>query len=344
MEPLTPARLAVILVNWRSADDTIECLESLMHCPLPMRIFVCDNASGDGSVEKIRAWAEGRLPLNAKSDALSHLSQPPVDKPIDHIVIDRAQAEQAPVPMARVTIVETGANLGFAGGNNIGIRLALQDPAIEYIWLLNNDTVVHPDAPAAIVQAFNRDKNCGMLGTVVRLYYRPDRLQLLNGSRFSSWTGRGYPIAGGQPIDIAFDARKITAETDFVCGASLAVSRQCIESIGLMEERYFLYFEEIDWAIRARPHFTIGFAADAIIYHKEGGSIGSNRELAKRSAFSEYYLARSKVIFGRIHSPGKLPFLIGHNLLLAMRRLTQGHFDKAGAIIRGSFNMPFQQY
>src|SRR3546814_2499175 len=68
-----------------------------------------------------------------------------------------------------------------------------------------------------------------------------------------------------------------------------------------MDERYFLYFEEIDWAMQARGRFSTGFAADAVVYHKEGGSIGSSRELARRSAFSEYYLARSKMFYGRKH-------------------------------------------
>src|SRR3546814_14024589 len=75
-----------------------------------------------------------------------------------------------------------------------------------------------------------------MLGTVVRYYFRPDRLQLLNGSRFSSWTGRGYPIAAGQPVEAAFDAGEVISKTDFVCGASLAISRPCVEAIGLMDE------------------------------------------------------------------------------------------------------------
>src|SRR3546814_10299783 len=96
------------------------------------------------------------------------------------------------------------------------MRMALRDPDIEYIWLLNNDTVVEPDAPAAVVRAFKRDSACGMLGTVVRYYFRPDRLQLLNGSRFSSWTGRGYPIAAGQPVEAAFDAGEVISKTDFV--------------------------------------------------------------------------------------------------------------------------------
>src|SRR3546814_15644958 len=92
--------------------------------------------------------------------------------------------------------------------------------------------------------------------------------------------------------------------------ASLAISRPCVEAIGLMDERYFLYFEEIDWAMQARGRFSPCFAADAVVYHKEGGSIGSSRELARRGAFWEYYLARSKMFFGRKHSPANLPFLL----------------------------------
>src|SRR3546814_18601931 len=95
--------------------------------------------------------------------------------------------------------------------------------------------------------------------------------------------------------------------------------------------------------MHARGRFSTGFAADAVVYHKEGGSIGSSRELARRSAFSEYYLARSKMFFGRKHSPAKLPFLIVSNLLMALRRITQGHADKAVAIVTGPFNLPFQR-
>lgn len=343
MESLEKAPLAVIMVNWRSAEDTIECLESLMHSQQPMRLIVCDNQSGDGSVEKILAWARGERPVEPKSDTLAHLTRPPVPKPVEHVVLNRQQAEEGDVPSSRLIIINTGDNLGYAGGNNVGMRMALRDPDIKYIWLLNNDTVVEPDAPAAVVRAFERDSACGMLGTVVRYYFRPDRLQLLNGSRYSSWTGRGYPIAAGQPVEAAFDAGEVISKTDFVCGASLAISRPCVEAIGLMDERYFLYFEEIDWAMQARGRFSTGFAADAVVYHKEGGSIGSSRELARRSAFSEYYLARSKMLFGRKHSPAKLPFLIASNLLMALRRITQGHADKAVAIARGSFNQPFQR-
>src|SRR3546814_14058683 len=91
--------------------------------------------------------------------------------------------------------------------------------------------------------------------------------------------------------------------------------------------------------MRARPRFKTGFAAGATIYHKEGGSIGSSRETSKRSAMSEYYLARSKILFGRKHSAAKLPGLLGHNFLLAVRRATQGHIGTAIAIVKGSLNL-----
>ncbi len=343
MEPLTPARLAVVLVNWRGADDTIECLETLLRCPTPMKVIVCDNASGDGSVEKMQAWARGDLPAQAKSPAMAHLGTPPIAKPIAITTVSRAQASQMRLSGAGLTIVETGGNLGFAGGNNIGLQLALADPDIDYIWFLNNDTVVQPQAPAAIIRAFEKDDEIGILGGVIRFYYRPDRLQLLNGYRFSPWTGRGYPIAGGHNADDAIDTANVRAQTDFICGAALAITRRFAETIGEMDERYFLYFEEIDWAVRGRRLFKMGFAADAVIYHKEGGSIGSSRETAKRSALSEYYLARSKILFGRKHAAAKLPVLLAHNFLLALRRVTQGHLDKAGAIVKGSLNLPFRQ-
>lgn len=345
MEPLAAldgaARLAVILVNWRGADDSIECLESLLRCPTPMRIILCDNASGDGSIERIQAWARGERDCTPKSPVLAHLTTPPVAKPVPLDLIDRNTAENTRLSDACLTLVQTGGNLGFAGGNNVGLRLALNDPDIEHIWFLNNDTVIEPDAPAAIVRALDADRSIGMAGCAIRYYHRPERFQLVNGARFSRWTGRGYPIGGGAASETGFNADDVAADTDFVSGASLAVTRRFVETVGEMAEDYFLYYEEIDWAVRGRRLFRIGFAPDAVIYHKEGGSIGSSRETAKRSALSEYYMARSKILFGRKHDRMRVPSLLAHNLLLAARRATQGHFDKAAAILKGSFNLPF---
>src|SRR3546814_2640476 len=108
MESLEKAPLAVIMVNWRSAEDTIECLESLMHSQQPMRLIVCDNQSGDGSVEKILAWARGERPVEPKSATLAHLTRPPVPKPVEHVVLNRQQAEEGDVTSSRLIIIKIG--------------------------------------------------------------------------------------------------------------------------------------------------------------------------------------------------------------------------------------------
>lgn len=340
MEPLSEANLAIILLNWRNPSDTIECLESVFRSDFPAKIIVCDNASGDGSVDQIIRWAEGTNEASAKSEAMLGFSSPAVLKPITIQHLNAEDVNSGAAPTAQLTIIETGGNLGFAGGNNVGLQCALNDPLIQYFWLLNNDTVIDSQAPAAVVRAFQQNNdssklNIGMLGTLVRYYYAPNTVQALNGSRFNPWNGRGYSIGGGQNIADIGDIQAVAQKTDYVLGASLAVSRDFLRDVGLMEEGYFLYFEEIDWATRARGKFSIGYAEDAIIYHKEGGSIGSNIISSKRSAMSEFYLSQSKLRFTRKHHPYKLPIVTLFEITLAMKRMAQANFKNGSAILKG---------
>src|SRR3546814_17423262 len=108
------------MVNWGDADEKICGLESRMNSQQPMRLIVCDNQAGDGSVEKSLAWARGERPVEPKSDTLAHLTRPPVPKPVEHVVLNRQQAEEGDVPSSRLIIINTGDNLGYAGGNNVG--------------------------------------------------------------------------------------------------------------------------------------------------------------------------------------------------------------------------------
>ena len=157
-----------------------------------------------------------------------------------------------------LTLIDSGGNLGFAGGNNVGLRALQGDPAIEVFWLLNNDTVVAAEAPANLLAGIEARSDAGMCGTVVRFYHRPGTVQALGGCRFNAWTGTSAGIGAG-PADIPFDAADVARDTDFVLGASLAVTRPFLETVGPMEDRYFLYFEEIDWATRAKGRFGIAF-------------------------------------------------------------------------------------
>jgi GT2 family glycosyltransferase len=339
------APLGIVLVNWNRWADTIECLESVFRADRPVHVVVVDNASADGSMEKIAAWARGTLAAQAMSPAMAALSTPPVAKPVPVQVLD---AEAAHAPGARaapgLTLAASGGNLGFAGGNNVGLRLLLAVPEIESFWLLNNDTVVAPGTIAALGDYMQANPRIGLCGTVVRFYHHPAQVQALNGSRFSPLTGQSTGLGLGTSADAPFDPAAIARQTDFVLGASLAVSRGFLTEIGLMEDRYFLYYEEIDWAVRNRRHprpFALGFAADATVFHKEGGSIGSSSVKGNRSPLADYWLTRSRLAFTRRHYPWLLPVHWLLTLALIARRLLRGQSAKAKTLLRALFASPY---
>jgi GT2 family glycosyltransferase len=334
-----PTRLAVVIVNWNRFQDTIECLESLLRCELPLRIVIVDNGSDDGTVERLTAWASGEEPYEPPSGPLRRFTVPPLPKPVALKVITADEMDSARPGDEQVAIIVAGENRGFSAGNNIGMRYALNDPSIAYCWCLNNDTVVDPAAPGALVARMDATHKVGMCGTQVRYYHRPGYWQALNGQRFKLLTGMSQGIGANQPVTRPFDPRKVARETDFVLGASLAVSRAFLETVGFMEESYFLYFEEMDWSVRNRGRFAIAFAHGAIIYHKEGGSIGSSGKKGERSEASEYYLMRSRIKFYRRNFPLLWPLQYPLGLSLIARRLLRRQPKKAAAMTRALLGM-----
>ncbi len=327
-------RLGVVLVNWNRWADTIECLETVLRSSIPLRVVVVDNASSDGSPERIVDWAAGTVPVVAASPAFARFSTPAMPKPVAFRRLTAPAAELTRPENSAVTLVDAGANLGFAGGNNLGVRFLLRESAIDFVWLLNNDTVVEPDTAEALLARMDATHNVGMCGTIVRYYYRPEVVQALNGSRFNVLTGQSRGIGEGQAAATPFDADMVTRETDFVLGASLAVSRPFFDRVGPMTEDYFLYFEEIDWTYRNAGRFAIAFAHGAIVYHKEGGSIGSSAAKGQRSAVSDYYLLRSRLGFIRRRVPGLLPLHWILALAQITRRLLRWQPKKALVLLR----------
>lgn len=334
------ARLAVVLVNWCNASDTIECLETLLRSTIPLHAILCDNASGDGSVEQIIRWAGGNRSVSLKSPQLSRLvdAAPLLPVPFTHL---KPGDDPSAGPRLPLTILETGGNLGYAGGNNAGLRVALRNPGITHFWLLNNDTVVEPEAAENILRCFDSRPELGIVGTDLRLYDEPGRLQMQAALRFDKWTGRASGIGASRPVSNPLPPTDVEQAADFICGASMTVSRPFLEKVGLLEERYFLYYEEVDWAMRSRGRFVMGYCPDAIVYHKEGASAGSSSGSDHRSPLSEYHHARSRLIFSRLHFPLLLPLYFGYGIALAAKRLVNGQRAKAFAIMRASFGLPF---
>lgn len=137
----------IVILNWNGWRDTVECLSSVLTLTdAHYRIVVCDNGSTDGSVAAIRNWADGSLESRPRpSPALAHLAPSPLQS-VPMLNLRLRDIADAPLAGdAQLILIENEANLGFAAGNNPGIRYALAQPDMSHVWLLNNDTLVEPD-------------------------------------------------------------------------------------------------------------------------------------------------------------------------------------------------------
>lgn len=321
----------IILLNWNGWRDTIECLESVFRLKSKdIQVVVCDNGSTDRSLEQIKAWAAGELDAASANPALSYLISPPVPKPIPCRSWTRAEAESGLTDLETpLVLIQTGANLGFAGGNNVGLRYALNHPAIKHFWLLNNDTIVDPDALDAMLRVMEKDRHIGICGSLNLSYYNPEQVQVEGGPSYNWWTAR----VKRTPSRTVNDLNDEPSAMDYVNGASMVVSRVFLEQVGLMEESYFLYFEELDWATRARGKFTFGYARGSLIYHKEGVTIGTNQDRRKRSLLADEYLSRNRILFTRRHAAWALPTVFISLCITALYRVCLRDLHRAKAMV-----------
>jgi GT2 family glycosyltransferase len=324
--------VCVVVVNWNGWEDTLECLESLLRLDHPdCSIVVCDNGSTDDSVQRIRDWAAGRLPARSGAGPLAALTWPPAPKPVPLAEHDRERAEAGgSMDDGRLVLVRTERNLGFAGGNNVGLRYALAR-GFRWAWLLNNDTVVPPGALTALVREAEREPRAGMVGSKLLYYDRPERVQALGGATYNAWLALPRHLganlrAGEEP---AWDPASRMA---YVVGASMLVSTDFVREVGLMSEEYFLYFEELDWVMRSGGRWRLGYAPGSVVYHKEGGSIGGNSHHAEKSWTADYHFMRSRLLFTRKFLPSRLPGVYVALLAAMLRRARRGRWDRVRMI------------
>ena len=326
-------KVYVVLVNWKGWRDTLMCLESLLRSDYrDFRVVVCDNDSGDGSVERIVEWANGALAADMPPAGLDYLTTPPLPKPIACRVYDRAEAEaggRADDP--QLVIVKTGGNLGFAGGNNVGMRYAQARTDYDFLWLLNTDTIVQPNAMSQLQKRMHAEPSMGICGSTLLFMERPDTVQALGGARYLKRSGKARPIGLLSKWPQAVDINAIEAQTDYVVGASMFVRREFIDCVGLMQDDYFLYFEELDWARRSKDKYRLGYAPESLVYHRVGGST--------ESAISIAYFQFNRIKFAKRFFPNFVPFVYCSMLIDAAKSMLKREQVKLNillSIMRGN--------
>jgi hypothetical protein len=203
-----------------------------------------------------------------------------------------------------VVLLTNSENLGFTAGNNIGMRYAIECDA-DYVWLLNNDTVVEKDSLSKLVQTAENSSDVGMVSPVVRFYYQPETVQF-NGS-FIDMERMAVIYPEENCVDVS--EQFVRGETTTLWGTALLVKRKVIEEIGYLRQEYFAYWEDTDYCIRAiRNGFRNVVTTTATIYHK---TVPPKPGIKRRGNHFYYYMARNRYFWGMLYSRGfrRLSFL-----------------------------------
>lgn len=189
-----------------------------------------------------------------------------------------------------VTIIETGANLGFTGGNNRAIQYALEHQA-DYILLLNNDTIVAPDFLNIMVEVMEQDLTIGVSGPMIYYHSTPETIWTAGGS--IDWKHGTTSMVGLNQEDVSqFGLSPMPV--DFVSGCALLARRAVWEKVGLLDDTFFMYYEETEWCVRAsRAGFKIVTIPMAMIWHK------ISIEERATSPRTYYYMVRNRLLFLR---------------------------------------------
>jgi GT2 family glycosyltransferase len=318
-------RTYVVLLNWNGAEDTLQCLVSLFRLQAAEVVFVvCDN---DSKSEDFGRLQSGLVALGQAHSVTVHQFPPGA-----LVAVGTTNRD--------IVLLSTGANLGFAGGVNVGLRFALNQGDMASAWVLNNDSEVDAAALSALRTRMAQDPRIGICGSSLIYHVNRQMVQALGGARYQPWRGRSLSIGAFSAADaIPSDHTGVEQQMDYVVGASMLVSRRFLDVVGPMDERYFLYSEEHDWAHRGRQAgFTLGWASGSLVFHKHGATIGSSA--SGGSPLSMFYLYRNKAFFTAQHYPLRLPIALCWLLFDALKFIVKGHPAKTKAALRGLLAFP----
>ncbi len=308
--------VVISLLNFNGKKNTLDCLESLKNVKrdgFKLTIVIVDNASTDGSLKGIQ---------NSKFKIQNH--------------------------NLKFKIVANKENLGFSGGHNTAIQYAFEDEA-DYVLLLNNDTYVDPDFLVELLKVAEEDKSVGIL--TPKIYFAPGfeyhknryseneigKILWYAGAKMD-WKNINGLHRGVDELDKGqFDK---TEETELATGCCMLIKKEVFEKVGILDHRYFLYYEDADLSIKAKKKgFKVVYVPKSIIWHKNAGSVGGSG-----SRLQDYYIARNRLVFGMRYASIRTKFALFRESLKTLlcgrywqkRGILDFYLGKLG---KGSYNI-----
>jgi GT2 family glycosyltransferase len=252
----------IILLNYKNWQDTIECLDSLRKLQsVPFHILLIDNGSQDSSVAEICGWASGKFNMS---------TVPGNRNPADiarQCILPETKVREDIEPV--LIIVENQENAGFAAGCNQGIQIALS-AGMEYVWLLNNDTVVEPSSLCKLVSFLDNNPSCQAVTPQIRYYNKPSVIWNCGGEL--KWYGaRTYYLLNHSAEQLS---GKDSLDVTFVTGCSLLLRSSLLEKHGGLSEKFFFGEEDFEFCLRMKKNnIRMSCCLGALIYHKVSASV-----------------------------------------------------------------------
>lgn len=327
--------VGVVIVAFNSGHEVVDCSESVLSAAraagLGLRVVVVDNDSSDDTVVRMRDWASGDTPY-APAEPLP-FSIDPLPKPL---ALPEGGPDLVAHPDTPVALIQSGANCGFAGGVNIGLAYLAQFPEIQHMWVLNPDSVVPPEALIALKTRLDQGDPYGVMGGRVT-YVDPSDMIQMDGATVNPKTG--VTVNRNLGASHATTPAPKAEELDFVMGSCMIVSREFYDTVGPMREDYFLYYEEVDWAMR-RGDLPLVYCEGLRIFHLAGTAIGSPTLSKLASPFSLYFKHRGRMMFVRRFYPKAQITAYAYSIAFAARCVLRDFQPKAAAaVLRGAFGL-----
>ncbi|RXF78116.1 glycosyltransferase family 2 protein [Nitratidesulfovibrio sp. SRB-5] len=307
------APCAIIIVNYNGSSDTCVCIESLASLVVqPKMIVVVDNGSTDDSCDVIeRFWREFS---RFQGDSFA--------------VLD---ASGVPPETARNVFIKSKRNGGFSAGNNIALRALANIDGLECFWLLNNDTIPDPHALSELMRCVAESPNIGLAGSTLVYAGRPDTIQCAGGGwYFPLWGGTRHYLEG-KPFPLSEIPRNGPKPLEYICGASMLITAAAFSKLGLLDEDYFLYYEDVEYGLRARRmNFQAVWVAESVVYHKEGASTcpQSDSSRGSKPLLIDFLSIRNRLWLSRKYYPYIFPVVVFSLIGVAIKRLMRNQASR----------------